>query len=119
MLGKSNIVLFDGICVLCNASVNFLYNKINLADYEFVGSNTLQGEKLIEKFNLKDLTLYTVVLIKDNRIYTHSDALIKILNDLPGKWKLLKIFKIIPKIIRDKIYSYIVNNRYKIFGKIE
>ena len=119
MLGKSKIVIYDGICVLCNASVNFLYNKVNLLDYEFVGSNSSRGEKLIEQYNLKDLTLYTVVLIRDNQIYTHSDALIEIVNDLPGTWKFLKIFKFIPKIIRDKIYGYIVNNRYKLFGKIK
>lgn len=115
---KTKIILFDGNCVLCNTAVNFLFSRLDENDYAFVASQSNEGNEIITKYNLGVLPAHTIVLIIENKILTKSDALLKITDDLTFFWRLLKIFRFIPKKIRDWIYNFISKHRYKLFGKL-
>lgn len=117
---KSNIklILFDGNCVLCNTAVNFLFSRLDENEYDFVASQSDEGNKIIKKYNLGILPEHTIVLVKDESIFTKSDAVLEITNDLSFGWRLLKLFKFVPKNLRDWTYNLISKHRYKIFGKL-
>lgn len=124
---KQNIVFFDGICGLCNETVDLL---IKLDKREILKFSPLQSDFAIEM--LKDInvnqnvfSLDTVVYGKidfiDNKpsnksILIKSNAIIEIFWDFGGIWKLAIIGKILPLFLRDKIYDYIARNRYNLLG---
>ncbi len=114
----AKILIFDGICLLCNSSVNFLYEKVKNHNYKFIASQSDDGKDIVNKYNLENITSESVILIKDETIFTKSNALLEIVDDMPPIWKLFKIFKIIPNRLRDYFYDLISRYRYKIFGKI-
>ena len=111
-----NIVLFDGICNLCNASVRFISKHDKNSKIQFA---SLQSEKAIEllknsAFNNENLN--SIVFIADQKIYLKSDAAIEIANLLNGLPRYLQYFRFIPRPIRDFIYDLIAKNRYRLFG---
>jgi predicted DCC family thiol-disulfide oxidoreductase YuxK len=113
---KHPVIYFDGICNLCNASINFIIKRDPKGHYKFA---SLQSEYAVE--NLPDeLTrvgqLPTLVLI-DKNIKTRSTAALTIAKHLSGLWPLIYIFIILPPFIRDFFYDLIAKNRYKLFGK--
>ena len=116
---KSKIIIFDGNCVLCNTAVNFLFTILNEKEYDFIASLSNEGNELQTKYNLGTIPAHSIVLIKENKIFTKSDAVLEITNDLSFGWRLLKFFKFIPKNIRDWVYNFISKHRYKLFGKLK
>ena len=112
------LVLFDGVCNLCNGTVNFILKRDRKKQFRFVASQSKAGKFLIKKFNIPPTT-DSVILIFRNRIFIESDAAIEIVKLLPSPWKMALIFNTIPKKPRDKIYRWIAKNRYKWFGKKE
>lgn len=116
---KSKIIIFDGDCVLCNSAVNFLYARLDDTDYDFIASQSDEGNRLSTEYYLGTIPSHSIVLIKGNKIFTKSDAVLEITNDLSFGWRLLKFFKFIPKNIRDWVYNFISRHRYKLFGKLK
>jgi len=116
MTPEHPLVLFDGVCNLCNNSVNFIIKRDKKAVFRFVPSQSEMGKRLIEKY-FKDFDLQTVVLIDDEKAYTKSDAFLRIMKKLGGLWKALLVLWIIPRPVRDFFYDLIARNRYRIFGK--
>ena len=112
------VILFDGICNLCNGTVDFLIKRDRNKQFRFVALQSVTGKILIQKFNIPPAT-ESVIAIKQNLIYFESDAAIEIARLLPFPWKLAILIKIIPKKLRDYIYRIIAKNRYKWFGKTE
>jgi len=111
-----NIVLFDGICNLCNASVRFISKHDKNSKIQFA---SLQSEKAIEllknsAFNNENLN--SIVFIADQKIFLKSDAAIEIAKLLNGLPRYLQYFRFIPRPIRDFIYDLIAKNRYRLFG---
>lgn len=113
---KKYIILFDGTCKLCNNVVRFISSNDSRKIFCFI---PLESEKAIEY-----LTLYkkekvkkgSMLLIKNDKIYTKSDAVLRILRCLDGLWPLLYAFIIIPRYIRDPVYDIVAKYRYKWFG---
>ena len=112
------VILFDGICNLCNGTVDFLIKRDRNKQFRFVALQSVTGKILIQKFNIPPAT-ESVIAIKQKLIYFESDAAIEIARLLPFPWKLAILIKIIPKKLRDYIYRIIAKNRYKWFGKTE
>jgi predicted DCC family thiol-disulfide oxidoreductase YuxK len=115
---SEKILIFDGICLLCNSSVNFLYGKVKNRNYKFIASQSDEGKEIITKYQLDDLPSKTIVLIKDGIIFIKSRALLEVADDMPLIWRMFKVFKIIPLSLRDYFYDLISKYRYTIFGKI-
>lgn len=114
---KDKIILFDGVCNLCNGAVTFIIkrDKNNLFKFATL-QRDIAEELLIDKLSDKEL-LDSIVLIENGKQYTKSSAALRIAKNLSGAYPLLYIFMVIPKFLRDWVYSIIAKNRYKWFGK--
>ncbi|MGN6495087.1 MAG: thiol-disulfide oxidoreductase DCC family protein [Agriterribacter sp.] len=113
------VVLFDGVCNLCNSSVQFIIKKDKNKQFYFASLQGETGQALLKKFQLSTNHFNSFILVKDERVYTKSTAVLKLLKMLGGWWKLLYAFIVVPPFIRDAIYSFIAVNRYRWFGKRE
>jgi len=111
------ILLFDGVCNLCNASVNFVIRRDPAKRFRFASLQSPAGQELLKKFGLETEKFDTVVLVEGNRHYARSDAALEVARRMRGFWKLLYVFKIIPRLIRDPLYNWVARNRYRWFGK--
>jgi len=116
--GKS-IILFDGVCNLCNSSINFIIKHDSKKQFLFASLQSDAAKEILLQFSSKKVRFDSIVLIENNIIYDKSTAALKIFSNLNWVFKLLSIFIIIPKFIRDWLYNYIAKNRYKWFGKKE
>jgi len=113
---KKNIVLFDGICNLCNSAVDFILRRDRKNQFRFVSIQSQEGQKLIARFKIPD-NLDSVIMLKGEIVYTESEAAIEIAKMLPTPWKWTTIFRFVPLEIRNGIYRWIAKNRYHWFGK--
>lgn len=111
------IILFDGICNLCNGTVQFIIKHDPNEYFRFASLQSKAGSRLVKEFELQG-ALNTVILIENGKHFEKSDAVLKIARRLGG-WKLLTLFWILPKPVRDFVYDLIARNRYNWFGKRE
>ena len=116
--GKS-IILFDGVCNLCNSSVNFILKHDKKKRFIFTSLQSDAAKKILLQFTIKKINLDSIILIENGKVYEKSTAALKILKHLYNGYQLLYAFIIIPKFIRDWVYIIIAQNRYKWFGKKE
>ena len=113
------IVLFDGVCNLCNATVNFLIDPNPNGTFKFGALQAEAVEPLLEHYGLQSANLETFVLIDDGRVYRRSQAALRIAWRLGGAWRLLYPLLLLPRPLRDAVYDWIAANRYRWFGKRE
>ncbi len=110
------LVLFDGICNLCNRAVDFILKRDPKKRFRFVAIQSEAGQFLMARFNIPAET-NSVILIVGALVYTQSEAVLEIARLLPFPWRMAVVLKIIPENIRNKMYRWIAKNRYKWFGK--
>ena len=113
------IVLFDGVCNLCSGSVQFLLKRDPEARFRFASLQSEVGQTIQVEHGLDPGALSSVLLLENGRLYQESEAALRIARHLPGAWKLLTAFKIVPRPLRDGLYRFIARNRYRWFGKAE
>ena len=111
------IIIFDGVCNLCEYSVQFIVKHDRQAKFKFVSAQSERGKVLQRIYGVDTLQDGTVILLKGDQVYVKSDAAVEIAKDLDGLWRFLYVFKFILKPARDFIYSIISKNRYGLFGK--
>lgn len=111
------IILFDGLCNLCNGSVRVIIKRDRLGVFKFASLQSEIGQTLLKQYGIQNDKTDTIVYINDVRFFLRSSAVLNILKDLGGIWKLWYGFIIIPKFIRDFVYNAISKSRYKVFGK--
>ncbi len=113
----SHLLLFDGVCNLCNASVNFVIRNDKRQRFYFASlqSDFARETLSVKAPSIKDMR--TVVYIEKGKVYTESTAVLRMLRKLRFPLNLLYAFIIIPRFIRDPLYRYIAKNRYRWFGK--
>ena len=110
------VILFDGICGLCNAWVDFILKRDPKGSFRFA---PLQGEYASQVAPEQASELKSIVYLRSGQKYTKSGAVLRILKDLGGIWQAGWIFWFIPFFIRDFFYSLVAGNRYRIFGQRE
>jgi len=115
----SPIVLFDGVCNLCNASVNFIIDRDPSGVFRFASLQSPSGKELLERFGVPTDTYYSLVLIHGDHLFVRSTAALRIAARLRGPWRLLYALMLVPRPVRDRIYDWIARNRYKWFGQAE
>jgi predicted DCC family thiol-disulfide oxidoreductase YuxK len=111
------IILFDGICNFCHASINFIIDRDKKSIFKFAALQSEIGQEILKKYTLKQTAFDSIILIKDNQVLQKSDAALEIARNLDGFWKFFYVFKIIPPFFRNLIYDLIAKNRYRIFGR--
>jgi predicted DCC family thiol-disulfide oxidoreductase YuxK len=111
------VILFDGVCNLCTASVQYVIKHDPKRLFHFASLQSAFGEKILTDFNLPANEFNSFILLSNNKIYDRSTAALMVAKKLKGPVSLLYIFIIIPKFIRDMVYGFIAKNRYKWFGR--
>lgn len=114
---REAVLLFDGVCNLCNGFVQFTIKRDPSGYYQFASLQSAAGQELLIAHHVPTDVISTVVLIENGRIYTHSDVALRMVRRFGGLWPLLTAFSIIPKPVRDAIYNWIAHNRYRWFGQ--
>ena len=111
------IVLFDGVCNVCNSSVNFIIKHDRRRYFLFAPLQSPRGRELQAHFDLDAERLDTIVLIEDGRVYLRSTAALRIARRLGGRYRLLYAFTVIPSPVRDFGYDWFARRRYRWFGR--
>jgi predicted DCC family thiol-disulfide oxidoreductase YuxK len=114
---KPLLILFDGVCNLCNGIVQFIIKRDPHARFRFASLQSAAGQLHLKRFGLDPDVLHSVILIDGDNVYERSDAALLIAKHLGPPWKLLAGFNIFPKFLRDAGYNLVARNRYRIFGK--
>jgi len=113
------IVLFDGVCHLCDGAVRFILKRERTSGLKFAPLQSDSGKSLLEKYGYPSGYLDGLILIENNRAHDRSSACLRIARKLIFPWNVLFPLLIIPKPLRDLIYGIIASVRYRWFGKKE
>lgn len=113
------IILFDGVCNLCNGFVQFVINHDPAGHFRFAALQSETGRRLLQDMPLGQQNLDSVVLVQNNRFYQQSTAALHILRQLQGWWPLLYGAIVLPRFFRDPVYNLLARNRYRWFGRRE
>lgn len=112
------IVLFDGVCNFCNASVRFVLKRDKKDQFRFASLQSYLGKKLTQERGINTDDIDSIILIDPgNAYYIKSTAALEIAKDLSGLYPMLSIFLFLPEGFRNVVYDFVAKNRYKWFGK--
>jgi predicted DCC family thiol-disulfide oxidoreductase YuxK len=115
------IILFDGLCNLCNQSVQFVIKHDPQSKFRFAALQSDFGQNVLRENHLDPGKLLSVVLLTHDRgrtrVYDRSRAALEIARRLNGLWPLLYVFVIVPPFIRNLVYDWVSRNRYRWFGR--
>ena len=114
---NSEIVFFDGVCNLCNSSVNFLIDRDPSEKFKFAALQSDLAQEILLPLNIDPSDLDSFVFYDGEKAFRRSRAALEIARRMRGGWPLLYGFIIIPGFIRDLVYNYVAKNRYKWYGK--
>lgn len=111
------IILFDGVCNLCNSSVLFVIQRDPNDLFRFAALQSEVGEALVQTHGIDTSQTDSIILIENNKAFVKSTAALRVARHLTGGWPLLSAFLIFPAFLRNWVYDYIARNRYKWYGK--
>lgn len=120
----STILLYDGVCGLCNRLVQFLLQRDNHDRLRFASLQSAFATELLQRHGIDSLDLDTVHVVvgdgtEEEKVLSRSDAIIHALNRLGGVWSVFVAGKILPRPLRDALYKLVATNRYRFFGKYD
>ena len=113
----ATLVLFDGVCGLCNGFVDFLLPRDREAALLFGALQSEAGRKALRDVGLPDTTPETLVVIDEGRAYVESTGALRLFGRLPWPWRALGWLRVVPRPLRDAVYRFVARNRYGWFGK--
>ncbi|MDT0539798.1 thiol-disulfide oxidoreductase DCC family protein [Croceitalea sp. P059] len=118
MNDDKKIILFDGVCNLCNTSIQFVIKHDDKDEFRYAALQSEVGQQLTSERGIDTSTVDSIVLIDPGvAYYTKSDAALEIGSNLKGYRTLSKFFKLFPVGFRNMIYDFVARNRYKWYGK--
>ncbi|WNC16954.1 thiol-disulfide oxidoreductase DCC family protein [Brevibacillus brevis] len=113
----ASILLFDGVCHFCNGAVQFILRRDPHGRIHFASLQSAKGQELLSAFQYEG-NLQSVVLIENGKLYTKSDAILRVGRKLNGAWPFLATAaRMLPRSLRDPIYDWIARNRYRWWGQ--
>ena len=110
------VILFDGVCNLCNASVQFVIRHDPQSKFKFASLQSDAGKRLLQASGFPEGKLYSIIFVVRNRFYDKSRAVLEIARRLNGLWPGVYFFIIVPPFVRDFIYDWVSKNRYRWLG---
>lgn len=113
------IVVFDGVCVLCSGSMNFIQKHDTRDAFRFVLAQSVLGQAMFRHYRLPAENFDTVLVLADGVLHTKLDAFAAVMRRLPRPWPLLSAARFIPSVLADAIYDLVAKNRYRWFGRRE
>ena len=118
MKSNGGVILFDGVCNLCNGFVRFVVERDRVGYFKFASLQSEKGRELLRRFAPEKVDkIDTIVLIEDDKIYFKSTAALRIAKKLNAAWPIAYGLVVIPNFIRNGVYDFIATNRYKWFGR--
>ncbi|MFJ3522603.1 thiol-disulfide oxidoreductase DCC family protein [Pseudomonas sp. NPDC090203] len=111
------VVLFDGVCKLCNGWAKFLirhdrHHRVRLASVQ-----SAEGQALLTWAGLPVDAFDTMAVIRGRHYWVRSEAFVEVVAQLPAAWRILGLLRVVPRALRDWAYDRIALNRYRLFGK--
>ena len=116
---SDKVILFDGVCKLCNAWSNFIIKHDKQRLFKLCSVQSKEGKEILNHFGYPTEFYDTMVYVEGNQSFQQSDAFFLIVATLGYPWKIICIFRIFPKRLRDYLYDRIALNRHRLFGKYE
>ena len=113
---RGAVILFDGVCNLCNALVNFVLDRDRAETFSFGAQQAAAGQTMLGALHLEGRELAGIILVAGGRVYTDSTAILEICARLPRPWKWVALLRRVPRPVRDAVYRWITTHRYKWFG---
>jgi len=114
---SGSIIIFDGVCNLCNGVVDFVIRRDPSAVFKFTPMQSDYAKSLMDQYNKSTASLDTFLLIQNGVCYERSDAALNVAKHLTGPCRHLPVLRIIPKLLRDGLYNLIARHRYRFFGQ--
>ncbi|MCF8240141.1 MAG: DCC1-like thiol-disulfide oxidoreductase family protein [Melioribacteraceae bacterium] len=111
------IIFFDGFCYLCSSAVNFLIGVDKESKFKFSPITSEFAGRTLTNIKEKLGEIDSIIILKNDKYYIKSNAVIEIIKELKWHWRLLLILKVLPEKIRDKLYDFVAANRFKWFEK--
>ena len=116
---SDKIILFDGVCNLCNSSVQFIIKHEKDNHFKFASLHSNFAQEILSENNIDTQVFDSIILIETNQLYFKSNAILRIATGLKKPYELLRFLRIFPLFIRDFFYDIVAKYRYKCFGKKE
>jgi len=113
------VVLFDGVCKLCNGMVRFIISHDPHKRLKLASVQSPEGQALLEWFGLPTDHFNTMGFIENNRLSVRSEAMLGLAQYLDQPWPWLRVLRVVPRVIRDWAYDRVALNRYRLFGRYE
>lgn len=112
-----DIIVFDGVCVLCSGWVRFLLRVDRRARYRFAAMQSRSGRELLAAHGLDPEDPASFLLVTPTRVWTNSDAIVRVLAGLGHVWRVAHVLRVIPAGLRDPLYRLLARSRYRVFGR--
>lgn len=116
-MNNRHIVIFDGVCNFCNGAVNFIIKRDPKGLFAFTPMQSELAQELMLKYQVPNIGVDALVLIKNDQCFVFSSAALEITKDLTGYWYLFRILTVLPRSIRDMFYKLFARHRYSLFGR--
>ncbi|RDZ29584.1 thiol-disulfide oxidoreductase DCC family protein [Lysobacter silvisoli] len=111
------VIVFDGICVLCNGWVRFLLRRDRTGRYRYAAMQGAHGRSLLAAHGLDPDDPVSFLLVDGDRAWTDTEAIARVLSGLGGVWRLARALAWLPRALRDPLYRWVARNRYRWFGR--
>ena len=112
------IVLFDGVCKLCNRWVRFIIQHDAKFRLTLCSVQSTEGQAILQHFGYPTTSFDTMLFIENQQCYEQSDAVLRVFRQLEKPWQSFAALQVIPKPLRNAIYRLIARNRYRLFGEL-
>ncbi len=116
-MSEPAVILFDGVCNFCNSSVQFVIKRDPKRYFRYAPLQSAYGQAELARYGLPVESFGSFVLVEDGKAYTRSTASLRVARKLSGAWPVLYAFIIVPAFLRNMVYEFIAQNRYRWFGK--
>lgn len=117
--GGRPLVLFDGVCNLCHASVRFIIERDPAGIFQFTSLQSATGQRIATAHGVDPLALDSMLLLEGGRLHRRSTAALRIARHLHSPWRLAFAFIVVPAFVRDAVYDFVGRRRYRWFGRRE
>lgn len=115
--GDGPIMMFDGVCNLCCASVEFYIRRDRAGAIRYLPMQSELGQRTLALLDMPRRDFETFVVLDGTSVFVKSDAVFHLLRYLPPPWPMLRYWRLIPRPVRDATYDLVARNRYRLIGR--